>query len=357
MSDGKPFLRPAGLLWGRDAEEAIAGGDAGRLAGQRIGFTRIELSLRHESLVSRSWYSYRDLSASSDNDIAERLELIGRDRPNLPGTEPGEPAIMGIVNVTPDSFSDGGQAFETDVAIAQGLELAAAGAAILDVGGESTRPGSDPVALDEEISRVMPVIEALASQGLAVSVDTRKAKVMTAAVDAGAAIINDVSALTFDSQSVAMAKRLDVPVILMHAQGDPKTMQQNPTYDDVALDVFDVLEGWIDACVAAGMAREHLAVDPGIGFGKIFRHNLELLQRASLFHGLGVPLVYGASRKGFIGALTGETTAGLRLGGSVGAALAAFQQGVQIGRVHDVKATVEALKVWRSAVDPDVAAV
>ncbi|NNE21250.1 MAG: dihydropteroate synthase [Rhizobiales bacterium] len=355
MSDGNPYLRPAGLLWGRDADEAIEAGHAGRLAGGRIAFTQIDMSLRHEALVSRSWHTYSDFAQSSDSEILRRLELIEHDRPPVGGLDMASPVIMGIINVTPDSFSDGGQAFDADVAIEQGRRLAAAGAAILDIGGESTRPGSDPVSAEAELERVLPVITALAGEGCLVSIDTRKPDVMEAALAAGASIINDVSALTFDPRSSQTAGGLGAPVILMHAQGDPKTMQQNPSYDDVALDVFDALEGWLDRSEADGVKRAHLLADPGIGFGKTFGHNLEILNRATLFHGLGVPLVFGASRKAFIGALTGEKAAGLRVNGSIGAAIGMLSQGVQIVRVHDVRETIEAKTVWQSVLDPDLA--
>ena len=356
MSDGIPYLRPAGLLWGRDADETVAAGQAGRLAGGRTAYTEVELSLRHEALVSRSWHRFSDLSQSVDKAIAERLDLISAPRASICGLDMSEPVIMGIVNVTPDSFSDGGQAYRTEDAIAQGRRLAEAGAGILDVGGESTRPGSDPVTVEEELDRVLPVIEALSTDGLTVSIDTRKPEVMRAAHSAGAQIINDVSALTFDEASRSTARELEVPVMLMHAQGDPKTMQQNPTYDDVVLDVFDSLESWLVECESAGIARQRLLVDPGIGFGKTFRHNLELVQRLTLLHGLGVPIVFGASRKAFIGALTGERQAGKRVNGSIGVALAAFAAGAQIVRVHDVAETMQALAVWRSGLDPDRAA-
>jgi dihydropteroate synthase len=352
MSDGIPYLRPAGFLWGRDADEAVASGSAGRLAGGWMAFTQVEVSFRHEALVSRGWHDYRSLASSTDSEMQRRLELIEQPRPDICGLDMCRPAIMGIVNVTPDSFSDGGQAYNAGDAIDQGRALAAAGADILDVGGESTRPGSDAISIEEELDRILPVIKALAGDGLLVSVDTRKPEVMTAACAAGARIINDVAALTFAADSMQVAAALDVPVMLMHAQGDPKTMQKNPQYDDVALDVFDALQGWIEASVAGGVRREHLVADPGIGFGKTFGHNLEILNRASLFHGLGVPLLFGASRKAFIGALTGEKQAGLRANGSVGAAISALGQGVQIVRVHDVLQTAQALAVWRSALEP-----
>jgi dihydropteroate synthase len=256
---------------------------------------------------------------------------------------------MGIVNVTPDSFSDGGETPDAESAVARGRAQAAAGAAILDVGGESTRPGSEPTPPEEEARRVLPVIEALAADGHVVSCDTRRPAVMRAAVEAGARLLNDVTALSFDPSSIATARDLGVPVVLMHSRGEPRVMQVNPVYDDVALDVFDALEGRIAACAAQGLPADRLLCDPGIGFGKTFVHNLELMARMSLFHGLGVPLLVGASRKAFIGAVTGEKVAGRRLPGSLAAAVALAQQGVQVVRVHDVAETVAALRLWHSA--------
>jgi len=254
---------------------------------------------------------------------------------------------MGIVNVTPDSFSDGGRHASTEAAVAHGLKLAAEGAGVLDVGGESTRPGSDPVSLQEELDRVLPVIERLARETpVPVSVDTRKGAVMAAAAAAGARLLNDVSALTWDPASLPAARDSGLPVCLMHAQGDPKTMQDNPVYDDAALDVFDHLDARIAACEAAGVARGRLLADPGIGFGKTFRHNMEIIDRVALYHGLGLPVLFGASRKGMIGTLTGETSAAARGAGSVGVALAAALRGAHVIRVHDVRDTVHALKVF-----------
>jgi dihydropteroate synthase len=264
---------------------------------------------------------------------------------------------MGIINVTPDSFSDGGEHADAAVAIAHGTSLAEEGADILDIGGESTRPGSDPVPEAEECRRILPVIEALASSGHRVSVDTRKAAVMEKAASAGARIINDVSALGHDPASLRTAAKLGLPVILMHAKGDPKTMQVRPEYDDVALDVYDALRARIEACIAAGIDASRIAVDPGIGFGKTFRHNLEILHQLTLFHGLGVPLMAGVSRKAFIGSLTMERDAGRRVHGSVGGAVQAALAGAQILRVHDVAATRQALAVALAAADPDGAPV
>ena len=263
------------------------------------------------------------------------------------------PTFMGIVNVTPDSYSDGGRTADTDRAIAHGMQLAREGADILDVGGESTRPGSEGVAEDEELRRVITVIEGLANAGLRVSCDTRKASVMQAALAAGAQIINDVSALQYDPAALETMARASCPVILMHAQGDPRTMQLNPHYDDVALDVYDQLEQRVMACVQAGIPRSHIAIDPGIGFGKTFTQNLALMAGLTLFHGLGVPLLVGLSRKGFVGAVTGEKPAAARLHGSVGGAMQAAQQGAHILRVHDVKATRAALSMFTASNDPD----
>jgi dihydropteroate synthase len=260
---------------------------------------------------------------------------------------------MGIVNVTPDSFSDGGQTSDATSAITHGLRLAAEGAHLLDVGGESTRPGSQGVAVDEEQARVIPVIEGLARAGHVVSCDTRKARVMREAVAAGAAIINDVSALQFDTESLGTVAELGCPVVLMHAQGDPRIMQLNPSYDDVALDVHDALEKRIAACAAAGIERSNIVVDPGIGFGKTFRHNLDILSQLTILHGLGVAVLVGLSRKGFIGALTGEKAAAARAPGSIGGAVQAALNGAHILRVHDVKPTAAALAVALAAADPE----
>ncbi len=259
-----------------------------------------------------------------------------------------DPLLMGIVNVTPDSFSDGGRHFDTDRAIAHGRRLAEEGAAILDVGGESTRPGAEPVPVDEELRRVVPVIEALARDGFVVSIDSRKAAVMEAAVDAGAAIINDVSALAFDHRAIEVVATRGVPAILMHAKGEPARMQRAPHYGDVLIEVFDHLEARVRACEAAGIARDRLIVDPGIGFGKTLEHNLVLLRDLAVFRQIGVPVLLGASRKRFIGALSGEPHPERRLAGSLAAAIAGWQAGAMMLRVHDVAETRQALTVARA---------
>ncbi len=252
---------------------------------------------------------------------------------------------MGILNVTPDSFSDGGLHFDRNVAVDAALRMHEDGAAIIDVGGESTRPGSNELDADEELERVIRVIEAIRKRSeVTISVDTRKARVAEGALDAGANIINDVSALRHDAQMRPLAAKRGVPVILMHMRGEPRTMQENPHYDDVVRDVARELQSWRDEAVAAGLDPEKVFVDPGIGFGKTFDHNLELLARCGEFTRIA-PIVIGASRKGFIGHLTGRPGGASRMAGSLAAVAAAHRGGAAIVRVHDVRETVDFLKV------------
>ena len=252
---------------------------------------------------------------------------------------------MGILNVTPDSFSDGGAHFDRSVAVFAALRMHEEGAAIIDVGGESTRPGSDEVDVQDELERVVPVIESIRKRSaVTISIDTRKARVAEAALDAGANIINDVSALRHDARMRPLAAKRGVPVILMHMRGEPRTMQDNPQYDDVVTDVARELETWRDEAVAAGVDPVNVYVDPGIGFGKTFDHNLELLARCDEFTRIA-PVVIGASRKGFIGHLTGRPSGATRMAGSLAAVAAAHRGGAAIVRVHDVRETVDFLKV------------
>jgi dihydropteroate synthase len=260
--------------------------------------------------------------------------------------QPSRTLVMGVINATPDSFSDGGQFLSVDAALEQARRLIAQRADILDIGGESTRPGSDPVESGEELARVLPLIEAIRRESsIAISIDTRKPEVARAAVAAGANCWNDVSALTFTPDSMATAVALDVPVVLMHAQGDPKTMQQDPQYRDVTGEVLNFLVGRIGQAIQAGMKLSNIIVDPGIGFGKTLAHNLTLLQDMPRFVALGRPVLVGASRKRFIAALDQGAEVGDRLGGSVAAAMFAAQHGAQILRVHDVAETRQALTV------------
>jgi dihydropteroate synthase len=343
------YIRPLGLLYGAAADAARADGLALPLAGGQVAFTLAELVEGKAGNVKRRLMPTHELTALKDADLKARLERTISARPPLFGLDWQRPRLMGVVNVTPDSFSDGGLYDTTEEAIAQAASLAAAGADIVDVGGESTRPGADTVEEEAELDRVVPVIEGIAGMDALISVDTRKASVARAAHEKGAKILNDVSALTFDAGCLKAAAETGLGVVLMHAKGDPKTMQQGPQYEDVALEVFDFLEHRIGACLAAGIGRERLMADPGIGFGKTLQHNLELLSQLTLFHGLGVPVLVGASRKRFIGALSGEEDPKRREPGSFAAAIAATAQGVQALRVHDVAGTRQALAVWQAS--------
>jgi dihydropteroate synthase len=254
------------------------------------------------------------------------------------------PLVMGIVNVTPDSFSDGGKFFATDAAIAQARQLVDDGADILDLGGESTRPGAAPASLEEELARVMPVLEAAVNWGVPVSVDTQKPVVMREAIAAGAAMINDVNALQADG-AVEICAASSVAVCLMHKRGSPATMQENPVYDNVVAEVREFLLQRADACRTHGIPRERIVLDVGFGFGKTTDHNFSLLRELAVFADAGYPLLAGLSRKRSLGNLTGRDV-DQRLAASLAAALIAVQNGAHIVRVHDVKETVDALKVW-----------
>ena len=258
------------------------------------------------------------------------------------------PQVMGIVNVTPDSFSDGGAHDTTDAAVAHALRLVEEGADVLDIGGESTRPGAAEVEVEEELRRVVPVIERLAAQvAVPISIDTSKPEVMRAAVQAGAGMINDVYGLRREG-ALDAAAALGVPVVLMHMQGEPRSMQAAPQYDDVVGEVHRFLAERIFAAEMAGIAKQRIVVDPGFGFGKDTAHNLQLLAQFERFAELGVPVLAGLSRKRSIGELTGRDVPADRVAGSVAAHLIAAQRGAAIVRVHDVAATVDALKVWNA---------
>jgi len=348
----RTLIRPTGFVdspFGHDGKVA-------RLAGGLNWFSAVELidvdGLRRSSTELVPVEGIQD---RLDDDLAAQWQALTKPRPPLQlGTRTvrlDQPQVMGIVNATPDSFSDGGQFADAGAAAEAGARMAAAGAAIVDVGGESTRPGARSIWEGDEIERVAPVIRQLAAGGAAVSCDTRKADVMTAAVEAGAHMINDVSALTYDARSAEVAAGLKVPIVLMHHQGAPEVMQDDPRYDDVLIEVYLWLEERVAAAVGAGLARENILVDPGFGFGKNVGHNLELMNGLALFQSLGCPVVVGASRKRTIGALSGEAPAEKRLGGSIAFAMKAFEQGVQIIRVHDVPETVQALRIWRGMRD------
>jgi dihydropteroate synthase len=331
-------------------------GKVARLAGGLNWFAAVELlSVEGNKRVAAELVPVEHLDRHLDEQTSAHWEALTDSRPPLMLGERtirlDQPQAMGVLNVTPDSFSDGGRFAEAGAAADAGADMAAQGAAIIDVGGESTRPGASPVWEGDETERVVPVIRQLAGGGAAVSIDTRKAEVMTAALGAGARLVNDVSALTFDPRSSEVVAAAGVPVVLMHHQGSPETMQDSPRYDDVLVEVYLWLEERIAAAESAGITRSNILVDPGFGFGKTVAHNLELMNGLALLHSLGCPIVLGASRKRTIGALSGEAPAHQRLGGSIAFALKAAEQGVQIVRAHDVFETVQALKVWRGLRD------
>ena len=349
MSQTRIYIRPVARL--APSRGGAAGLPAITVAGRPdLAFAAAELIERTGTEIGRKVVPAGEV-LSGRRVPPELLDRLCRPRPDIAGLGLDRPRLMGVVNVTPDSFSDGGRYLQADAAIAHALGLAAEGADILDIGGESTRPGSGAVDADAELARVLPVIEGLRGRTpVPLCIDTRNAEVMRRAAAAGASLINDVSALTHDPASLAAAAQTGLPVVLMHAQGDPRTMQDHPTYADVVLDVYDALEARIEACERAGIPRARLIVDPGIGFGKTLAHNLALLGALGIFHGLGCAILLGASRKSFIGHLTGADAAS-RLPGSLAAALAGVAQGVQILRVHDVAATRQAMAVWQGARD------
>jgi len=321
--------------------DATGGDDGASLAGGPISFKRVE-TLGYDR-------SSRRLPLKSLSPDA--LAGFTSPRASVLGVSMDFPRIMGVLNITPDSFSDGGSDASAEAAVARGLKLIEDGADFLDIGGESTRPGAKPVSLAEEQDRVLPVIEGLKAAGITapISIDTRNAVTAQAAFEAGAQLFNDVSALSHDPDSLAFAAESGATVCLMHASGDLRTMQDDPTYKNVLIDIFAYLEGRIEVCLEAGISRDKIIVDPGIGFGKTLQHNVTILSGLSAFQGMGVPVLIGASRKGFIGKLSGEAIAVNRAPGSIAAALVAAGQGAQIIRAHDVAETRQALTVWTAA--------
>lgn len=342
------YLRPAGLL----PVEVWAKGAAVPLAGGRFAFAMAELIVRQGERIERATAPLSEIMAwgwERDRIVAEVLDRqlgnLTRARQPFGGVALDRPRIMGILNVTPDSFSDGGDFLDPAAAIAHGQAMVEAGADILDIGGESTRPGAAPVPPELEEARILSVIRHFAERGIAVSVDTRHARVMGAALAAGARFINDIAGLS-DPDALPLVAKAQAPVVLMHMQGEPGTMQQNPSYRDAALDVFDWLERRVADCIAAGIPLDRLAVDPGIGFGKTADHNLRILRHTALYHGLGCPLLIGLSRKSFIGRLSCGEAPKDRLAGSLAGGLECWNQGAQILRVHDVAETAQARALW-----------
>ena len=350
------YLRPIAFADSPQAED----GEALRLAGGLVYASRFALIARDGGKVSaRDRYSLPELKAmlpSLPDAVQEQFDNLQRIHAPLqcgPRTiRLDQPQVMGILNVTPDSFSDGGKFMDDpDTANAHAAAMLEAGAAIIDVGGESTRPGAAAVWEGDELKRVIPAIERLAAAGAAISTDTRRPAVMEAALAAGAQVINDVSALRHDPRSLEFAARAGVPVVLMHAPGEGDDLHASAVYADVVLAVFDWLAARRDAAIAAGIARDKIVLDPGIGFGKSVAENLLLLNALPLFHALGQPLLLGASRKRMIGALSAEAPAHQRLGGSLALAMKGIEAGVQLLRVHDVAETMQAVHVWRGLKD------
>ncbi|MEP2530077.1 dihydropteroate synthase [Shimia sp.] len=313
--------------------------EANTLAGGWCWFT-------HAERLTRDGPAQIIAASDVPQDVLERMT---RARPKLGRVRMDRPQIMGILNVTPDSFSDGGEHVGPARGLAHARSMVDDGASVIDVGGESTRPGSIEVPAEAEIARTAPVIAAISNVlNVPISIDTRKSVVASTALDEGAFLVNDISGFTFDPKLAPLCAKRNVPICVMHAQGDPETMQLDPRYDDVLLDVYDFLAAQVCMLSSLGISKDQILVDPGIGFGKAIPHNLALLSRISLFHSLGCPVLLGASRKGFIGKIGCGVAAADRAAGSVAVALEGIAQGVQIVRVHDVAETRQALQLWQA---------
>jgi dihydropteroate synthase len=361
LGSGPIYVRPVDIVPSAEFPQAP------RLTGGPLAFRAVDVVVREPGAIRVARTDIGTLAGLKSPEIEALMARLSAPRAPIAGMSLERPRVMGIVNVTPDSFSDGGDHAEAGAAIAHGRDLVEAGADCLDIGGESTRPGSEPVPIDREIARIEPVVRALASDapvsgapvsgapvsgapvsGAPVSIDSRNAAVMRVALDAGATIVNDVSALRHDADAMALVSARGVPVALMHMLGEPKTMQQDPHYDFAPIDVFDMLRARVEACEAAGIPRGRILIDPGFGFGKTIAHNMQVTDWLALFHGLGCPVLYGASRKSSIGALSKGEAAKDRVPGSLALALAAAARGAHMIRVHDVRETVQALKVWQA---------
>ena len=336
------LIEPVGLLHGSGARAALQNRLALPLAGGPAAFALARLVDDPRGIVP---------VAAVPDEFAASLAAIAAPRPVFAGLAGPGPWVMGIINVTPDSFSDGGQHLAPAVAIAAGLAMHEAGADLIDIGGESTRPGAAPVSPADELARILPVLRSLASAGVAVSVYSRHAATMRAVLDAGARVINDISALAHDPAAAGVVAAARAPVVLMHMRGTPQTMGGHAAYGDTAGEVVRELAARIAVAQAAGIALADIAVDPGIGFAKNLVHNIDLLDRLALLHNLGCHILVGVSRKRFIGSLSGQPVAARRDPGSLAAGLAALDRGASILRVHDVAGTVQAVRVWRGLRD------
>lgn len=340
------YLVPRGILAGAAAARAISQGLAVPLAGGPLAFTLADAIERAPDGAGLR----RSLDLGKTRAFApDAFDALTVPRASWAGFDLKRPVIMGVLNVTPDSFSDGGDFADAATAIAHGRALLAAGADIVDVGGESTRPGAAPVSPEAEAARVLPVVRALREAGAVVSIDTRHAAIMDQAVAAGASIINDVTALTGDMESERIAARSGAAIVLMHMLGEPQTMQQDPRYADVTCDLLDYFQARLAALDSLGVPRARVAVDPGIGFGKKDPHNLQLLDELAAFHAFCCPVLLGASRKSFIGRLSRGEAPKQRLAGTLAAHQMGWDSGVQIVRVHDVAEAFQARAIWAAA--------
>ena len=344
------YIRPTNIVFGQKANYFIQAGTAKSLCGlEDVGFLSVEILKRQTDGNTVEEYSVLELEGLDfRNEIESDLNKITSKRNNIYNLNFKNPILMGVLNVTPDSFSDGGKYNTTFRALDHVKSMIDFGAHIIDVGGESTRPGAKSVSEQDEITRVSETIQLIKKKypNQLISLDTRKSKVMQHGISIGVDLLNDVSALDFDPQSYQVIKDSGKPIVLNHSQGIPEDMQNNPTYENVLLDIFDYFENKIKFLKDNGIKDEQIIIDPGIGFGKTLEHNLEIISKISLFHSLGYPIMVGPSRKSFIGKIMGEKDNPQRLGGTIASVLYSYLQGIQLFRVHDIQETSEALKVY-----------
>ena len=344
------YIRPTNIVFGQKANYFIQAGTAKSLCGlEDVGFLSVEILKRKSEGNTVEEYSILELERLDFKDeIQSDLNKITSKRNNIFNLNYKNPILMGVLNVTPDSFSDGGKYNTTFRALDHVKNMIDFGAHIIDVGGESTRPGAKSVSDQDEIVRVSETIQSIKKKypNQLISLDTRKSKVMQHGISIGVDMLNDVSALDFDQLSYQVVKDSGKPIILNHSQGIPENMQNNPTYDNVLLDIFDYFENKIKFLKDNGVKDEQIIIDPGIGFGKTLEHNLEIISKISIFHSLGYPIMVGPSRKSFIGKIMGEKDNPQRLGGTIASVLYSYLQGIQLFRVHDIQETSEALKVY-----------
>jgi len=341
LSGNYKCINPVGLLSGAAASKAVSEGFAVPLAGSAVAFLSVEIL----SKLPNGDFECNLVPASSSN--FDLTAFMG-ERKAFAGTRLNKPIIVGVLNVTPDSFSDGGDFMTPIDAISRAAAIVAEGADIVEIGAESTRPGATPLGEREELERLLPVVNAVVAEGIRVSVDTRRLNVMRAVIDAGVCIINDVTALTWDAASTEIIASSGASVVLMHMKGDPRTMQDDPRYNLASAEIYEWLSQRVEACVRSGIAKERIAIDPGFGFGKTTKHNKEILERIGMFHGIGCALSIGVSRKSFLGNLTGSHVPKQRLAATIAATMVAISQGAQIHRVHDVAAVKQAIDVWNA---------